>query len=191
MGFRGLKIIVLAEDSTAYPVCKLICLELMVKFILILILVLAFILAPIIALKPRGRQNKLEQLRLAARTQGAVFSMRRLPPLKTDSELSAPLAVYSLPPGEKLQIQTEWILRRTSYHHPLNFFEDWDWANEQRPSEVIQNLLKSRLSSLPESVKGISAGPHGAAFYWTEEGEKELLQDMIDLLKQIKTFSGD
>jgi hypothetical protein len=166
-------------------------LELDVKFILILILVLAFILAPIIALKPRGRQNKLEKLRLAARAEGAVFSMRRLPALKTDTELSDPLAVYSLPPGEKLQMQSEWILRRTSYHHSLNFFEEWDWANQQRPVDAIQDLLKSRLSSLADSIKGFSAGPHGAAFYWTEEGENELLIEMIDLLKQIKTLSGD
>lgn len=161
------------------------------KFILILILVLAFILAPIIALKPRGRQNRLEQLRLAARAQGAVFSMRRLPALKTDTELSDPLAVYSLTPGEKLQMQSEWILRRTSYQHSLNFFEEWDWANEHRPSDSIQTLLKSRLASLPESVKGISAGPHGVALFWTEEGEKEFLVEMIDLLKQIKQMSGD
>lgn len=161
------------------------------KFILILILVLAFILAPIIALKPRGRQNRLEQLRLAARAQGAVFSMRRLPPLKTDTELSEPLAVYSLPPGEKLQMQAEWVLRRTSYQHALNFSEEWDWANEQRPADAIQDLLKFRLSSLPDSIKGFSAGPHGAAFYWTEDGDKDLLIEMINLLKQIKTLSGD
>ncbi len=161
------------------------------KFILILILALAFILAPIIALKPRGRQSKLEQLRLAARAQGAVFSMRRLPALKTDMELSAPLAVYSLTPGEKLQMQSEWILRRTSYQHSLNFFEEWDWANDQRPANPIQDLLKSHLASLPDSVKGFSAGPHGVGVFWTEEGEKDFLVEMIDLLKQIKQMSGD
>lgn len=161
------------------------------KFILILILTAAFILAPIIALVPRGRQSRIEKLRLFARTQGASFSMRRLPALKTETETNSPVPVYTLPPGDALKTQAEWILRRTPYAHDLHFFKEWNWMNEERPAARVQEFLLSRLEQLPQSVKAIAAGPQGVSLFWAEDEDQQQLSDLIDLLKQLKTLSGD
>lgn len=157
-------------------------------FILVLILVVAVILAPIIALKPRGRQSRIEKLRLLAREKGALYSLRRLPPLKTDLEQSAAVPVYTMAPSEKMMGMEEWILRRTEYSHDVNFFKEWDWANEHRPPQSVQDFLLKRLINLPESVVGFSAGQNGVAIFWMEEGDEQTLQELIDFLKHIQAF---
>lgn len=157
-------------------------------FILVLVLVVAFIVAPIIALKPRGKQSQLENMRLLARSKGVLYSLRRLPPLKTDTQQSDALAVYTLSPNEKISGVDEWILRRTQYAHDLNFFNVWDWANEHRPPESIQQFLLKRLFNLPASVVGISAGHNGVAFFWKEEGDEQTLLEMIDFLQHIRAL---
>lgn len=157
-------------------------------FILVLVLVVAFIVAPIIALKPRGKQSQLENMRLLARSKGVLYSLRRLPPLKTDTQQSDALAVYTLSPNEKISGVDEWILRRTQYAHDLNFFNEWDWANEHRPPESIQQFLLKRLLNLPTSVNGISAGHNGVAFFWKEEGDEQTLLEMIDFLQHIRAL---
>lgn len=156
------------------------------KFILIAILVLAFILAPIIALKPRGRQSRIEKLRLHARAQGANFSMRRLPALKTELQESQPLAVYSIPPEDFLLTLPEWVLRRTSYAHDMNFLGEWNWVNEQRPPEPVQQYLRTHLVEVPASVMALSGGPNGLAFFWTEEGDTQVMTKLIDFIKGLK-----
>lgn len=155
-------------------------------FFLILLGVFAFILAPIIALKPRGKQSRLEKLRLLAREKGARYSIRRLPPLNTELKPSDPLVVYSIPPAELMVNQPEWILRRTVYAHDVNFFREWDWANEQRPMEAVQLLLMENLAAFPESVMAISAGSGGVAFFWKEETDEQTLLAMLDFLQAIR-----
>jgi hypothetical protein len=159
-----------------------------VTFILVLILVIAIILAPIIALKPRGKQSRIEKMRLLARSKGVLYSLRRLPPLKTDSRQSDALPVYTLAPNEKISGIDEWILRRTQYAHDLNFFKEWDWANQHRPPESVQDFLLKRLVNLPASVAGISAGHNGVTVFWTEEGDEQTLLELIDFLKHIQAL---
>jgi hypothetical protein len=161
-----------------------------VTFILVSILVVAFILAPIIALKPRGKQSRLEQMRLLARSKGVLYSLRRLPPLKTDTAQSDVLPVYTLAPDENLAGVDEWILRRTQYAHDLNFFKEWDWTNDNRPPEIVQNFLSQNLINLPESVRGISVGHNGIAVFWKEDDEQTLL-NLIDFLKKIQALYRD
>jgi hypothetical protein len=160
----------------------------LVTFIWILIVVIAFVLAPIIALKPRGKQSRIEKLRLLAREKGALYSVRRLPPLKTDAEKSSAMAVYTIASEEKLINQQEWILRRTLYAHDVNFFKEWDWANDQRPPESVQNFLLKRLMDLPKSVQAIAAGHAGIAIFWNEEDAQETLLELIDFLKHIRAL---
>jgi hypothetical protein len=155
-------------------------------FFWVLLGVCAFILAPIIALKPRGKQKRVEKLRLLAREKGAFYSVRRLPPLKTELTPSDPLVVYSIQSGEQLINQPEWILRRTQYVHDVNFFKEWDWANEHRPIESVQKFLMENLSVLPESVMGISAGNAGIAFFWKEETDEQTLTSLLDFLQNIR-----
>lgn len=157
-------------------------------FFLILLGVIAFIIAPIIALKPRGKQSQLEKLRLLAREKGALYSLRRLPPLKTDTDASPVWTVYTVAPNEKLSHQDEWILRRTQYPHELNFFKEWDWANDNRPPESVQNFLLKRLVDIPDSVMGFAAGHSGVSFFWKEEDDKETLLSLIDLLKHLQAL---
>lgn len=155
-------------------------------FFWVLLGVIAFILAPIIALKPRGKQSRLEKLRLLAREKGARYSMRRLPPLKTEINNPEVRTVYSIQPAKQLVNQPEWILRRTDYTHDVNFFKDWDWANEHRPIQSVQTFLIQRLDDLPESVVGISAGGAGISFFWKEETDEQTLLKMLDFLRQIQ-----
>jgi hypothetical protein len=159
-----------------------------VTFILVLILVVAVIVAPIIALKPRGKQSRIEKMRLLARTKGALYSLRRLPPLKTDMEESAVLPVYTIAPSEKMMVMDEWILRRTEYSHDVNFFKEWDWANEHRPPQAVQDFLLKGLVNLPASVVGFSAGHTGVAVFWTEEGDEQTLLELIDFLNHIQAL---
>jgi hypothetical protein len=154
-------------------------------FFWVLLGVIAFILAPIIALKPRGKQSRLEKLRLLAREKGARYSLRRLPPLKTEINNPEARTVYSIQPAKQLVNQPEWILRRTDYTHNVNFFKEWDWANEHRPIQPVQTLLTRKLDNLPESVVAISAGGAGISFFWKEETDEQTLLQMLDFLQQI------
>jgi hypothetical protein len=151
----------------------------------VLLGVFAFILAPIIALKPRGKQSRLEKLRLLAREKGARYSLRRLPPLKTELSAPEPLVVYTIQPATQLINEPEWILRRTHYTHDVNFFKDWDWANQHRPTELAQKWLINNLDNLPESIIALSAGGAGIAFFWKEETDEQTLLAMLNVLQQI------
>ncbi len=157
-------------------------------FIFVLILVVAFIVAPIIAMKPRGKQSRLEQMRLLARNKGVLYSMRRLPQLKTESGQPDALPVYTLAPTEKMLGIDEWILRRTQYAHDVNFYKEWDWANSHRPPQSVQDFLLKRLVNLPASVEGISAGHHGVAVFWREEGDEHTLIELVDFLRHIQAL---
>jgi len=127
-------------------------------------------------------------MRLLARSKGALYSLRRLPPLKTDMEQSAAVPVYTIAPSEQMMTKDEWILRRTNYSHDVNFFKEWDWANENRPPASVQDFLLKRLVHLPASVVGFSAGHTGTAVFWTEEGDEQLLLELIDFLKHLQAL---
>lgn len=135
-------------------------------------------------LRPNPAQRRKEQLRLHASKQGVRFNMRRLPALKTDTEQSAPMPVYYLPP-QKTQATQEWILMRTSYVHEGNFHEEWDWQSDARPDEATCELLKTYLPQLPASVPAVSRGAPGTCVFWTEKEGIETLDLLIEMLTKL------
>ncbi|WP_062061900.1 hypothetical protein [Cellvibrio sp. OA-2007] len=152
-------------------------------FFIILIVVIALVIGPISMLKPSPGQKRKEQLRTYASTRGVRFSMRKLPPLKTDMDQPATLPVYYLPPPSKIQEVPEWILMRTPYVHESNFYLAWDWQTDVRPSVATCDLLRVYLPQLPESVPAISCGNMGICIFWQEKEAVETLDRLIEMLR--------
>ena len=152
-------------------------------FFIILLITCAVVLGPITMLKPSPAQRRKELLRLLASKQGVRFTMRRLPALKTDIDQSRLLPVYYLlPQSKKRAAEGEWILMRTSYEHEGNFYQEWDWQSDVRPSTAICAYLKLHLPQLPASVFAISQGNLGACVFWLESEGEQVLQLLIDML---------
>ena len=154
-------------------------------FFIILILAFAIVIGPIAMLRPSPAQQRKEQLRLHASKQGVRFSMRRLPALKTDMDQPATMPVYYLPPPPKAPEVSEWILMRTSYIHEGNFYQEWDWQTDVRPSDATCSLLRTYLPQLPASVPAISCGNLGISVFWMEKEGVETLDLLIEMLTKL------
>jgi hypothetical protein len=158
-------------------------------FFIILILAFAIVIGPISMLRPSPAQQRKEQLRLHASKQGLRFSMRRLPALKTDMDQPATMPVYYLPPPPKAREVPEWILMRTSYAHEGNFYLEWDWQTDVRPSDSTCSLLRVYLQQLPESVSAISCGNLGVSVFWLEKEGVEALDLLIEMLTKLQQMA--
>lgn len=154
-------------------------------FFIILIIAAAIILGPISMLRPSPALRRKEALRLQASKQGLRFSMRLLPALKTDTEQPAPMPVYYLPPKDKSLDTPEWVLMRTSYSHEGNFYHEWDWQTNVRPSGAICDVLKTYLPQIPVSVPAISHGNLGTCVFWSEKEGAETLELLIGMLTKM------
>lgn len=154
-------------------------------FFIILILAFAMVIGPIAMLRPNPAQQRKEQLRLHASKRGVRFSMRRLPVLKTDVDQPATMPVYYLPPPPKVREVPEWILMRTTYAHEGNFYQEWDWQTDVRPSDATCSLLRTYLPQLPASVSAISGGNSGISVFWLEKEGVEILDLLIEMLAKL------
>ena len=154
--------------------------------ILIIIVTMALILGPAAMLIPKPEQRRREQLRLKAHGMGLRFTLRKLPHLKTDIELPHTMACYYLPPLEQKFSTQEWILIRTAYAHEGNFYREWDWVGDYRPSPAILVLLQQQIPSLPDSIKALGCGPAGISVFWSELEGEALLERLLSLLKGIQ-----
>lgn len=159
-------------------------------FFIILIVALAVVIGPIAMLRPNPAQQRKEQLRIYASKHGLRFSMRRLPALKTDMDQPALLPVYYLPPPPETRDVQEWILMRTSYAHEGNFYLEWDWQTDVRPSDATCDLLKTYLPQLPASVPAISHGNLGICVFWREYEGVETLDLLIKMLNNLYQVGG-
>lgn len=155
-------------------------------FFIILIVAFAIVIGPIAMLRPSPAQQRKERLRLYASKQGLRFSMRRLPVLKTDIDQPATMPVYYLPPPPKAPEVSEWILMRTSYTHEGNFYQEWDWQTDVRPSDATCSLLRTYLPQLPASVPAISSGNLGISVFWLEKEGVEILDLLIEMLTKLQ-----
>lgn len=160
-------------------------------FIILMVFIVALILGPMAMLRPNPAQKRKEQLRLNASQQGIRFAMRRLPAQKTDMEQPPVLPVYFLPPSKAMQSLPEWVLIRTTYEHEGNFYKDWNWHTEVRPSPAIEELLAGLMSQLPASVAAITQGKSGTCVFWREAGGEEALTQVIDLLRRLEQAAAE
>jgi hypothetical protein len=154
-------------------------------FFVIVLVALAMVIGPISMLRPSPAQRRREQLRLYAANQGLRMSMRRLPALKTDMDQAELTPVYYLPPSVKTLATVEWILRRTSYAHEGNFYQEWDWQGNQRPPETVMSLLKEYLPKLPLSASAITHENMGTCVFWSEKEGVETLDLLIEMLTRL------
>lgn len=154
--------------------------------ILIIIVTLALIIGPVAMLYPKPEQRRRDQLRLKAREAGLRFTLRKLPPLKTDMEPPRAMTCYYLPPLQQNPSPEHWTLMRTAYVHEGNFYRDWDWVGDYRPAPRIVALLRQQVPSLPESVAALDYGSGGIAVFWTEKEGIDLLDHLVSLLKGIQ-----
>jgi hypothetical protein len=154
-------------------------------FFIILILAFAIVIGPISMLRPSPAQQRKEQLRLHASKQGVRFSMRRLPILKTDMDQPATVPVYYLPALPNARDVPEWILMRTTYVHEGNFYQEWDWQTDVRPSDAASSLLKAYLPQLPASVLAISCSNLGVSVFWMEKEGVDVLDLLIEMLTKL------
>jgi len=161
------------------------------KVLLLILLAMALVIAPLSMLRPTPEQRRREQLRLAARQLGLRFAMRALPQLKTDMDAPRPMPCYFLPPpaANQLTKADEWFLTRTAYAHEGNFYREWDWLGESRPTGELQAWLHQQMASLPEGVRSLSYGPAGISAYWAEKEGQEALEVIHRLLGQISSRS--
>ncbi len=155
-------------------------------FFIILIVAFAIVIGPITMLRPNPAQRRKEQLRSHARAQGLHFSMRRLPALKTDMEPPPLMPVYYLLSGSKSRDVPEWIIMRTSYAHEGNFYLEWDWQTDVRPSEAVCDLLKRYIPTLPASVPAITHGNLGICVFWSEKEDTETLDLLIAMVNRLQ-----
>lgn len=156
-----------------------------VWFFIILVLAMALIVGPIAMLRPKPAQRHKEGLRLHAAGQGVRFSMRTLPKLKTATGDPHPSPVYYLPPHPKMQFMPSWTLVRTDYPHEGNFYQEWDWHGEHRPSPAVCDLLLKNLPALPTSVGGLTQGEGGTCIFWREKESTEMLDQLIALMREL------
>lgn len=161
-----------------------------ISLILIIVVAVALILGPVSMLVPKKGQRQREQLRLKARDAGLRFTLRKLPPLKTDAESPATMPCYYIPPLKQHQPFDEWTLMRTTYSHEGNFYREWDWVNSRAPDEPIQAFLLQQLPLLPESVKAIGYGTAGVCVFWDESNGEAFLDNLVALLKGIQAVSS-
>lgn len=158
------------------------------SLILIIIITLALIIGPVAMLYPKPEQRRRDQLRIKAREAGLRFTLRKLPPLKTDMEPPRAMTCYYLPPLQQkpLPEPEQWTLMRTAYVHEGNFYRDWDWVGDYRPAPGIVALLQQQVPLLPESVKALDYGSAGITVFWSEKEGMALLDHLVSLLKSIQ-----
>ncbi len=157
-----------------------------VWLVVFILLAVGMIMGPISMLRPKPGQRRKENLRAQAAQQGVRFGLRKAPKLKTDMEDPEPTPAYYLAPTTKMQAMSTWTLMRTGYEHEGNFYRDWDWNGEYRPSAEASHLLREYLANLPESVTLISQGEAGTCLLWNEKEDAELLNVLIKLLKELQ-----
>ncbi len=156
------------------------------KLVLLFVVVVSLIVGPVMMLKPRPAQLRRERLRLQARHLGLGFALRVPPALKTDLEPLAPMPCYFLGPQNSAGDNPSWVLRRTSYSHEANFWQEWDWVGESRPSQAQQVLLKGLLAQVPAGALALSSGPGGVSIYWDEREGESSLEPISLLLTQLQ-----
>lgn len=159
-------------------------------FFVILILVISLILGPIAMLRPNPAQKRKEALRQYAADKGLRFTLRKLPKLKTDMEEPDVSPVYYLAPTPQMQALPTWILVRTHYEHEGNFYREWDWHGEHRPTGLVNEKLRIYLPELPGSVAAIAQGDAGTSALWNERGSKDVVDLLARMLNDLQTAAN-
>lgn len=152
---------------------------------LLLVFVIALLIGPIMAMRPTKGQQRKEQLRMDGRAMGLHYRVTRLPKRVTDMEDAPAISCYFLLPHDAQVLHPEWMLRRTSYSHGGNFYEDWDWLNDERPNERVIAKLSDIIPRLPADAMALGAGPSGTSIYWKEQGDKTVLAELKQYLEDI------
>lgn len=156
------------------------------SFIVLIIVMVSLVLGPVLMLKPRPAQQRREALRLRARELGLGFGLRVPPGLKTDMEPPSAMPCYFIAPKNIGAETVSWGVHKTSYTHEANFYQDWDWLDNHRPSANVQAILRQAIMSFPAGVKAITCGPGGVSLFWDERDGEDFLTQLLQLLTDIQ-----
>lgn len=139
--------------------------------IIIIALAVAMVVGPIMLMQPTQQQRR----EAARRQHAAALGLRvHLQPPPEGSKIEAKqVAMYCLPWQEAKQGRNSWCLVKRPFEHELHFLGAWDWQIKPTTALPEAAIDAHSLSTLPEGVIAIAAGPQGLCCYWQERGELE------------------
>ncbi|WIO75434.1 hypothetical protein QP938_05890 [Porticoccaceae bacterium LTM1] len=137
------------------------------------------------SLRSSPRQKRIEQLRRAAAAQGVKVQLARRADAR-DDERSLDSVSYRLPwgPVEPKEFRP-WTLVQNNQRGMETQWGDWRWF--KGPSSVpVERELGALLEQLPPGVTALLADRAGVVVHWTEEGEEQQVDAIVEGLKAVR-----
>ena len=167
--------------------------------IIAVVLLVAF--GPVLWLVPSRKDRRLAALRQAARQEGLVVEIKRIPktnPLPEErvsagGQVREPVrdcAAYQWLLGSKLKHLPAWrlLLKEGSADGP---WPDWVFEPHVRASEPylkeVMALIRTVISELPEGVVGLELSERAVLVYWLE-GSQSGREDVVGMASALKNL---
>lgn len=150
-----------------------------------ILVVLALVLSPLVSLRSSPRQKRIEQLRRAAAGQGIKVQLARRADAR-DDERSLDSVSYRLPWGaiEPREFRP-WTLVYNNQRGMESQWSGWRWF--KGPSSVpVERELGVILEQFPPGVTALLADRAGVVAHWTEEGEGQQVDALVEGLKAVR-----
>lgn len=148
--------------------------------IIICLAAVALLLGPILLMQPTARQRREAALRQGAQQAGLRVHLQ---PTPRGADCRAPNCVaYCLPWEDGRLGRNAWMLVRRSYEHELHAAGRWDWQGDPAPEALA--VLSPLLTSVPDSLFAVAAGPQGLCGYWLENGSDAEVERIAAWLHQ-------
>ena len=144
--------------------------------ILIILAAVSLLVGPIMLMQPTKQQQLQARLRGRAAKLGLRVQLAGKP-----AGLPQEGAFYCLPWEHVEDAKQLWFLRRMSYAHDLHIAGYWEWR--QRDDTVAEALLADVLTTIPEEIFSLNAGPQGLCVYWSERGGEARLDQIEEWLR--------
>lgn len=155
---------------------------------------LAMVVGPVMMLRPSSGTSKLASIRAYANARGIAI---RLPsPKKGRERHNGPRAAYyTLPLGDKarkLGTIAPWGIEKKQHEHEIHFQGLWDWANKDRPHDMLQRKLRESLSTMPEGIIAVQFNALGVSVLWDEMCRGKVVEaavdEIIDFLRHLSNI---
>lgn len=147
--------------------------------LIFIVLAVAMAVGPVLMLKPNKYLQRLAGLRTKALSLGLRVHML---PLEGESEQ---VSAYCHQWDKKDADRKPWLLRRTSYAHELNFYNEWAWQKGMEADACWHQKISSILDNAPSQLLAIGKGPQGLCCYWNERGGEAVLNSISDILAEL------
>lgn len=147
---------------------------------LLILVILGVVAAPVMWLRPNGRQKQIAALREVARAEGLNVGLKPVPSLfpPHSRTMNMDIAVYALAWTEAAQKRDKIPPNCISGLGPDGA---WLLHRFQQP-EAVGTLL----SSLPDSTQVLELNRGGISVYWREKGTPDGVRTMAKTLKDLR-----